>query len=163
MKSRSDKEKIVAKLHASFENGVAAAVASYQGLSSGEMDELRKNLRGLNVEYYVVKNTLAKKAAEGTQFSEMTASLKGPVSIAISLDNPVMPAKGIFEFSKDHKPLKLINGCLDGELLSKEKVTALAKLPDLDGMRSMLLSVLNGTAARFVRVLDAYKVSKEEN
>ncbi len=163
MKSRSEKQKIVDVLHESFSNAISASVASYQGLNSGEMDELRKELRALDVKYYVVKNTLARKAAEGTQFSEMTASLKGPVSIAISLDNPVNPAKGLFEFSKDHKALKLLSGCLDGKLLSEKEIKALAALPDLDGMRSVLLSVLSGLGSKFVRLLDAYKTSKEEN
>ncbi len=161
MKSRSEKKMLIDMLHESFSNGVSAVIANYQGLSSVEMDELRKKLREMNVKYYVVKNTLAKKASENTQFSEMTANIKGPISIAVSEDNPVAPAKVLHEFSKDNKALKLINGCLDGKVLSKEEVVSLAALPDLDGMRSMMLSVLNGAASKFVRLLDAYKNSKE--
>lgn len=161
MKSRSEKKMLIDMLHESFENGMSAVVANYQGLSSVQMDELRKKLREMDVKYFVVKNTLAKKASEGTQFEEMTAGIKGPISIAVSEDNPVAPAKVLHEFSKDNKALELINGSLDGKLLSKEEVIALAALPDLDGMRSMLLSVLNGAASKFVRLLDAYKSSKE--
>jgi large subunit ribosomal protein L10 len=91
----------------------------------------------------------------------MEASFKGPMSIAISKDSPIDPAKWLFEFSKEHKALEILGGYLDGKVLSVEEVKALALLPDLDGMRSKLLSVLNGVASKFVRLVNAYKESQE--
>ena len=162
MKSKLEKKQILDSLKESFAASPALVVANYQGLKSGEMDKLRKSLRDNDVEFQVVKNSLAKIASEGTDIAQINDLFKGPMSLAISSESPVAPAKWIFEFSKEHKALKILGGYLDGKVLSIDEVKALAKLPDLDGMRSQLLSVMNGVASKFVRVIDAYKKSKEE-
>ncbi len=161
MKSRAEKKKVIDQLSQSFSDLKSLVMVDYQGLKSGEMDELRKSLRDNNVEFYVVKNSLMKIASKGTGVEALEADFKGPMSIAISKDNPVDPAKWIFEFSKEHKALKILGGYLDGKVLTVDEVKALALLPDLDGMRSKLLSVLNGVASKFVRLVNAYKESQE--
>jgi len=162
VKSRAEKKKVIDQLSQSFSELTSLVMVDYQGLKSGEMDELRKSLRDNNVEFYVVKNSLMKIAAKDTGIEAMESNFKGPMSIAISKDSPIDPAKWLFEFSKEHKALKILGGYLDGKVLSEEEVKALALLPDLDGMRSKLLSVLNGVASKFVRLVNAYKESKEE-
>jgi len=161
VKSRAEKKKVIDQLSQSFSELTSLVMVDYQGLKSGEMDELRKSLRDNNVEFYVVKNSLMKIAAKNTGIEAMEANFKGPMSIAISKDSPIDPAKWLFEFSKEHKALEILGGYLDGKTLSVEEVKALALLPDLDGMRSKLLSVLNGVASKFVRLVNAYKESQE--
>ncbi len=161
MKSRAEKKKVIDQLSQSFSELTSLVMVDYQGLKSGEMDELRKSLRDNNVEFYVVKNSLMKIAAKNTGIEAMEANFKGPMSIAISKDSPIDPAKWLFEFSKEHKALEILGGYLDGKTLSVEEVKALALLPDLDGMRSKLLSVLNGVASKFVRLVNAYKESQD--
>jgi len=161
VKSRAEKKKVIEQLSQSFSELTSLVMVDYQGLKSGEMDELRKSLRDNNVDFYVVKNSLMKIAAKDTGIEAMGANFKGPMSIAISKDSPIDPAKWLFEFSKEHKALEILGGYLDGKVLSIEEVKALALLPDLDGMRSKLLSVLNGVASKFVRLVNAYKESQE--
>ena len=162
MKSRAEKKKVIDQLRLSFSELTSLVMVDYQGLKSGEMDELRKSLRDNNVDFYVVKNSLIKIASKDTRIEAMEANFKGPMSIAISKDSPIDPAKWLFEFSKEHKALEILGGYLDGKILSIEEVKALALLPDLDGMRSKLLSVLNGVASKFVRLVSAYKDSQED-
>ena len=161
MKSRAEKKKVIDQLSQSFSELTSLVMVNYQGLKSVEMDELRKSLRDNDVEFYVVKNSLMKIASKDTGIEALTASFKGPMSIAISKDSPINPAKWVFEFSKEHKALEILGGYLDGKVLSVEEVKALALLPDLDGMRSKFLSVLNGVASKFVRLVNAYKESQE--
>ena len=161
MKSRAEKKKVIEQLNQSFSELTSLVMVDYQGLKSGEMDELRKSLRDNSVEFYVVKNSLMKIASKDTGIEAMGADFKGPMSIAISKDSPIDPAKWLFEFSKEHKALEILGGYLDGKVLSVDEVKALALLPDLDGMRSKLLSVLNGVASKFVRLVNAYKESQE--
>jgi large subunit ribosomal protein L10 len=161
VKSRAEKKKVIDLLSQSFSDLTSLVMVDYQGLKSGEMDELRKSLRDNNVDFYVVKNSLMKIASKDTGLDTISASFKGPMSIAISKDSPIDPAKWLFEFSKEHKALKILGGYLDGAILSKEEVKVLALLPDLDGMRSKLLSVLNGVASQFVRLVNAYKENQE--
>jgi len=162
VKSRAEKKKVIDQLSQSFSELTSLVMVDYQGLKSGEMDELRKSLRDNNVDFYVVKNSLIKIASKDTGIEAMEANFKGPMSIAISKDSPIDPAKWLFEFSKEHKALEILGGYLDGKILSIEEVKALALLPDLDGMRSKLLSVLNGVASKFVRLVSAYKDSQED-
>ena len=161
MKSRAEKKKVIDQLSQSFSELTSLVMVNYQGLKSVEMDELRKSLRENDVEFYVVKNSLMKIASKDTGIEALSANFKGPMSIAISKDSPINPAKWVFEFSKEHKALEILGGYLDGKVLSVEEVKALALLPDLDGMRSKLLSVLNGVASKFVRLVNAYKESQE--
>ena len=162
MKSRVEKKKVIEQLNQSFSELTSLVIADYQGLKSGEMDELRKSLRENDVDFYVVKNSLMKIAAKDTGIDALEANFKGPMSIAISKDSPINPAKWLFEFSKEHKALEILGGYLDGNVLSVDEVKALALLPDLDGMRSKLLSVFNGVGSQFVRLVNAYKESQEE-
>jgi len=161
VKSRAEKKKVIDQLSQSFSELTSLVMVNYQGLKSVEMDELRKSLRENDVEFYVVKNSLMKIASKDTGIEALSANFKGPMSIAISKDSPINPAKWVFEFSKEHKALEILGGYLDGKVLSVEEVKALALLPDLDGMRSKLLSVLNGVASKFVRLVNAYKESQE--
>jgi len=161
VKSRIEKKKVIDQLSQSFSELTSLVIADYQGLKSGEMDELRKSLRDNDVEFYVVKNSLMKIASKDTGVDSLAANFKGPMSIAISKDSPINPAKWLFEFSKEHKALEILGGYLDGKILSTEEVKALALLPDLDGMRSKLLSVLNGVASQFVRLVNTYKDTKD--
>jgi len=138
VKSRAEKKKVIDQLSQSFSELTSLVMVDYQGLKSGEMDELRKSLRDNNVDFYVVKNSLIKIASKDTGIEAMEANFKGPMSIAISKDSPIDPAKWLFEFSKEHKALEILGGYLDGKILSIEEVKALALLPDLESLHGFL-------------------------
>ncbi len=162
MKSRGEKKQVIDLLHSKFSEAKSAVVVNYQGLKSSEMDELRKLLRDDQVEFFVTKNSLVKIAAKDTELDQIANLFKGPTSIALGSEDPVAPARSISEFAKDHKALKVLGGYLTGNVLSIDEVKAVAKLPNLDGMRAQLLSVLMGVPSQMVRLINAYKEEKSE-
>lgn len=109
-------------------------------MTVAEMSELRRLLRSGGVDYQVVKNTLARIAAEDTPVSVARETFKGPLAIALGYDDPVAAAKKVLEFSKKNDKLKLRGGVVEGRLLGASDVKAVAELPP----RPVLLSMMAG-------------------
>jgi large subunit ribosomal protein L10 len=107
------------------------------------------------VEYRVVKNTLARRAAEGTGLEGLKDYFVGPIGIAIGYDDPVAPAKVLQEFSKTQQKLELKVGMMDGKLLKQADIKALASLPSLNALRGKIIGLIQTPASRIVGVLQA--------
>ena len=131
----------------------AAVAAEYRGLSVGEMTELRVQARESDVYLKVVKNTLAKRAVEGTDFECMKSSLSGPLILAFSREDPGAAARVIKGFAKNHDKLKAVALVLAGELYSAVDLDRVAALPTLDEARAKLLGTLIAPMSQFVRTL----------
>jgi large subunit ribosomal protein L10 len=131
----------------------SAVAAEYRGLSVGEMTELRVQARQSDVYLKVVKNTLAKRAVEGTDFECLKSSLSGPLILAFSREDPGAAARVIKGFSKDHEHLKAVAVALGGELYSAADLDRVAALPTLDEARAKLLGTLMAPLSQFVRTL----------
>jgi large subunit ribosomal protein L10 len=131
----------------------SAIAAEYRGLSVGEMTELRAQARNADVYLKVVKNTLAKRAIEGTDFECMQASLKGPLVLAFSREDPGAAARVIKGFAKDHDKLVTVAVALGGALYSAADLDRVAALPTLDEARAQLLSVMSAPLTQLVRTL----------
>jgi len=126
--------------------------AEYTGLTVAEMTRLRKSARDVGVQVKVVRNTLARRAFEGTGFECMNQGLLGPLLLVFSNDEPGNAAQVVRDFTvgNDKLIVKLI--ALDGRLLDPADLQKLASLPTLDQARSMLLSLLQAPHGKFVRV-----------
>ncbi|MBN2695406.1 50S ribosomal protein L10 [bacterium] len=161
MKSKAQKKELIDALHGKFESAVSAVVLNYQGVKAGDMDELRKTLRTKGIDFYVVKNSLARIATNDTELSVIGKMFRGPISVAVSATDAVAPAKELDEFARRFKSLEILGGYLSGKMLSPDEVRALAKLPSLDGMRARFLSVLMGVPSKFARLVNAYKEKQE--
>jgi large subunit ribosomal protein L10 len=148
-----DKKLFVKEVNAVAGNSLSAVAAEYRGLSVAEMTALRKEARNAGVYLRVVKNTLARRAVEGTEFECMKDTLKGPILLAFSKDDPGAAARIIRGFAKDHDALKAISLSAGGRLLPASDLAKLAELPTLDQARSMLLGVMMAPVAKFVRTL----------
>ena len=120
-----------------------------------QITELRSKLRKAQVEYRVVKNTLARKAAEGTGLEPLKDHFIGPVGIALGYDDVVAPAKVLYDFNKTHAKLELRIAVLDGKLLKQADIKALASLPSLNALRGKIVGLLQAPASRIVGVLAA--------
>lgn len=147
------KQAVVAEVSAVAATAQSAVAAEYRGLTVAEMTELRSTARQSNVYVKVVKNTLARRAIEGTSFECMKGSLKGPLILAFSRDDPGAAARIVKGFVKDHDKLVPVALSVGGELYAPSDLDKLASLPTLDEARASLLRALNAPLTQFVRTL----------
>lgn len=150
---REDKRQIVEELHAGFAEASAGVVTHYRGLTVGQMSDLRRRLKDAGVSIQVVKNTLARRAAEGTAFAEATSLFTGPVAIAYGSD-PVAMAKAISDFAKEHDKLEIQGGVLDGKAVTPADIKALASLPSREVLLAKMLGSMQSPISGFVRTLN---------
>jgi large subunit ribosomal protein L10 len=126
----------------------------YHGLTVAQVTELRRKLRANNAHFKVVKNTLFKIAAQNTKIEFTDPMVTGPIAIAYSTD-PVAAAKGVVEFAKTNKNLKIIGGLVDNKPLTLESIQTLSKLPSLDELRGKIIGLLQAPASKIASVLQA--------
>ena len=148
-----DKKALVKEVNAVAGDSVTAVAAEYRGLSVAEMTELRKQARNAGVYMRVVKNTLARRAVEGTEFECMQDTLKGPLLLAFAKDDPGAAARVIKDFAKGHDALQAVSLSAGGQLLPATDLNKLAALPTLDQARAMLLGVMIAPMSKLVRTL----------
>lgn len=148
-----DKKAFVKEVNEIAGSALTAVAAEYRGLSVAEMTALRKEARNAGVYLRVVKNTLARRAVDGTEFACMKETLKGPILLAFAQDDPGAAARIIRDFAKAHEALKTVSLAAGGKLLPASDLEALAELPTLDQARAMLLGLLTAPMSRLVRTL----------
>ena len=147
------KQALVAEVNAVAASALSAVAAEYRGLTVGEMTSLRANARNSGVYIKVVKNTLAKRAVEGTEFECMQDAFKGPLLLAFSKEDPGSAARVVKDFAKEHDNLVTVSVSIGGQLFEAADIDRLAALPTLDEARAMLLRTLQGPLTQFVRLL----------
>jgi large subunit ribosomal protein L10 len=130
-----------------------AIAAEYTGLNVAEMTQLRRSAREAGIYLKVVRNTLARRALEGTRFDCMREELVGPLLLAFSNEEPGSAARVIRSFSKDNNKLVVKLVAVDGKLRPAADVEWLATLPSQEEARAMLLGLLQAPMGRFARVL----------
>lgn len=148
------KDQEIERLNGVFAKAKSAVLTNYQGLSAAHMAQLRLHMRERSLEFKVIKNTLARIAAKNTPFEVLDSSWEGPMSIVISFDDEVAPAKALSDFAKsgvDKNP-KVICGIVDGQAVTAEQVKALSDLPSKEVLISQMLSVFQGPTRNFVGV-----------
>nr|WP_232710231.1 50S ribosomal protein L10 [Mariprofundus aestuarium] len=150
--NKNDKQRIVEELHAAWSESTAGVVTHYSGLSVSKLGELRRTLHEADVSLQVVKNTLARRAAEGTDFKAAEQLFTGPVAIAYGKD-PVAMAKAISEFAKKNDALKVQGGVLDGKLVDVAGISVLANLPSREVLLAKMLGSMQAPISGFVRTL----------
>ena len=171
---QKEKKEDTIKIIEEFLSGSKVAIITdYRGMSVTEMSQLRRQFRNANVEYHVVKNTLASRAADGVGKEELKEFLKGPSAIAFSHGEATEPSKILVDYIRSSKtPLSIKGGLLGKRILSSEEVTFLASLPPTEIliaqiMQQMqapiysLLAVLSASLRGFVGVLQARKQQLE--
>jgi large subunit ribosomal protein L10 len=147
------KKAMVAEVAEVAKGALSAIAAEYRGLSVGEMTALRVNARNAGVYMRVVRNTLARRAFEGTDFACMNDSLVGPLVLAFSRDEPGSAARIMRDFAKENDKLVIKLVSIDGKLLDTSEVGRLADLPTKDEAISQLMSVMKAPIAKFVQTL----------
>lgn len=149
-----DKKAIVAEVSAVAARASSAIAAHYRGLSVAEMTEMRTKAREAGVFLKVVRNTLARRAIEGTDFACMKDELVGPLVLAFSFEEAGAAARILRDFGKGREKFSVKVISLNGKLLAPKDLEALASLPNCEEALSLLLSVMNAPIAKFVRTLN---------
>lgn len=152
---RSEKEAEVAAIQEKFSNAEILLLAQNKGLNAKATNELRVAVRGVDVDYRVVKNTLAKIAIKGTNFEGLVDMMNGPTAYVTGKD-PVATAKVIAEFAKTNDKLVIVGAKFGDMTMNAEEVIAFSKLPTLDEIRSKLVGLLQAPASQLVGLTKAY-------
>lgn len=156
------KKQLVDEITEKFRNSQTSVVVDYRGLDVSEVTALRKELRDSGVEFKVYKNTMARRAADAAELSELNDTLVGPTAIAFCENDAVAPARILKNFAKDHEALEIKGGVIEGKVATLEQINELADLPNYEGMVSMLLSVLQAPIRNFAYAVKAVSEQKEE-
>lgn len=151
--NRTEKEEVIGELHAKMAKARAAIVAEPRGLDVETVTALRKKLRDAKIEYRVVKNTLAARAAKGTPVEVVADKFVGPTAIVMSYDDVVAPAKLLVEFMKDRENFAIRGAVVEGKLVDATGVQALAKMPGINELRASIVGVINQPATMLARII----------
>ena len=157
-KKAQEVEVVTAKL----KEAASVVVVDYRGLTVEQVTELRKQLRDANVEMKVIKNGILRRAAEAAGLEGMGDVFVGPTAVAFSNEDVVAPAKIMNDFAKTADKLEIKGGIIEGNVSSVEEIVALAKLPNREGLLSMLLSVLQAPVRNVAYAVKAVSEAKEE-
>ena len=153
----AEKIKKVEELNEVFQKAKAVVLADYQGIDAPELTQLRRHMRAQSVDFRVIKNTLARQAAKNTPFEMLDEEFKGPVSLVVSYEDPMAPAKALAEFAKSgaSKSPKVLCGVVEGKKVAPEEVKALADLPSKEVLIAIMLAVFNGPTTNFICVFNS--------
>jgi large subunit ribosomal protein L10 len=156
MKTKAQKQKDLEALTEQFQNAKAAMLVGFQRMTVSKDQELRNQLREAGLSYAVVKNTLARKAAEGTALEPARDQFKGVTAVALSTGDPVGLSKAIAKFSKANPDVFSFKvGIVEGKVVALQDVEAIASLPSKEELISKVLFLINCQAQRLVTVISA--------
>ena len=149
------KQQQVADLVAKIADAVTGVVVDYRGITVAEDTVLRKELRENGVDYFVVKNTILKRAIEGTDLDEMKSVLEGTTAIALSSGDYTAAARILNKFAESHENFSIKSGFLDGKVIDNSTIVSLAKLPTKEVLLATVCNAFQAPIAAFARALQA--------
>ncbi|TCO70051.1 50S ribosomal protein L10 [Chromatocurvus halotolerans] len=149
-----DKKAIVAEVNETATNALSLVVADARGVSVDGMTALRQEARKSSVTLRVVRNTLARRAFEGTEYECVKEALVGPSLFGFSMEDPGAAARLFKEFAKENKNFEVKVLAVSGQMLGAEQLDVLAKLPTRDQALSMLMSVMKAPATKLVQTMN---------
>jgi large subunit ribosomal protein L10 len=150
----AQKQAVVAEVAEVAANAYSAVAAEYRGMTVEELNELRVQARNSAVYLRVVKNSLARRAVEDTEFACMQDNLTGPLLLAFSQEDPGAAARVINDFSKQNEKLIVKVVSIGGKLLDPSEVSTLAKMPTYDQAISMLMAVMKAPVEKLARTVN---------
>ncbi len=153
--TKAKKAEQIEKLNSQLQKASSMIVGSFSKLTVAKDYELRKTVRSAGGRYQVVKNTLAKRASEGTKVAEALKGLKGVSSIAYTDGDPVALAKALSKYVDDNPEFSFKSGILEGRVINLQEIKALATMPSKEELYSKLLFLMNAPAQRLVTVMSA--------
>jgi len=152
--NRQEKAELIETLQTTLTASSTVVVTHQVGMTVAESSDLRAKMREAGAGFKVTKNRIAKLALKGTRYEELEGMFTGPTAIGTSAD-PVAAAKALVDFAKGNDKLTIIGGSMDGKILDKAGVEALARMPSLDELRGKLVGLIQAPAAKIARVTQA--------
>jgi large subunit ribosomal protein L10 len=156
MKTREQKQKDLEALAQQFQAASTAMFVGFKKMTVAKDQELRNRLREAGADYAVVKNTLARRAAEGTPFAQAAEHFKGVTAVALGQGDAVTLSKAVSKFAKDNPEVFTFKaGVVEGKVVALRDVEAIASLPPKEELISKIMFLINCQATRLVTVLSA--------
>jgi large subunit ribosomal protein L10 len=155
-----EKQAVVAEVSAQVALAQTIVLAEYRGIQVADITKLRATARKSGVYFHVLKNTLARRAVQGTPFEALAEKMVGPLVYSMSAD-AVAAAKVVFDFAKTNDKLVIKAGAMSGSVMTAEQVGVLAATPSRDELIAKLMATMNATTAKFVRTLAAIRDKQE--
>lgn len=168
----AEKEQAVEGLSRRLSGARCLYVTDFTGLDVAAMTELRRRLAEAQVDFVVVKNTLARRALSGSAFEPLVEQLEGPSAFAVSRDDVVVAAKILTDFAREREKPRIKAGVIEGQVVSIEEIRRIADLPSREVLLAQLVgsarapvaglvTTLHGLLAKFVRTVDALRAQRE--
>ena len=162
VEAKQAKQVIIDEIKAKLDGAQSVVVLDYIGTTVEEANTMRKKLREANVDYTVYKNTLVKRAIEGTEFASLAEVLEGPSAIAISKDDATAPARVLSESIKEFKKMALKAGVVEGTFFDAEGIQAIADIPSRDVLIAKFMGSIQSPISKAVRTFQAIADAKAE-
>ena len=155
VEAKQQKQVIIDEIKGKLENAQSAVVIDYMGITVAEADAMRKKLREANVDYTVYKNTLIKRAIEGTDYAPLAEVLDGPSAVAISTEDATAPARTLNGIIKEYKKMEFTAGVVEGTYYDKAGIEQIADIPSRDVLIAKFMGSIQSPVSKFVRTLQA--------
>ena len=162
LEAQKAKQIIIDEIKEKLDGAQSAVVIDYMGITVAEADAMRKKLREANVDYTVYKNTLVKRAIEGTEFAGLAEVLEGPSAIAISKEDATAPARVLNEVIKEYKKMEFKAGVVEGNFCNKDEIQAVADIPSRDVLIAKFMGSIQSPVSKAVRTFQAIADAKAE-
>lgn len=151
--NRQDKAAVIEEIRGAVANTASIVIAEYRGLTVEAVTKLRANAREQGVQLRVVKNTLVRRAVEGTPYADLADQFVGPLVYGFAAD-PVAPARVLVKFAKENDKLVIKGGAMPGQVMDVAAIEQLATMPSRDELLAKLMATMNEPIAKFVRTLN---------
>lgn len=156
-----EKQAIIDEIKDKFERAESAVVIDYMGITVEQANAMRKKLREADVDYTVYKNTLVKRAIEGTDYAPLAEVLEGPSAFAFSFEDATAPARVLNDSIKEFKKMEFKGGIVEGEYYDKDAITQIASIPSRDVLISKFMGSIQSPISSFARVVKQIAEAKE--
>ena len=161
--AHAEKQAIIEEIKTKLESAQSAVVVDYAGITVEEANKMRKDLREANVDYKIYKNTLMKRAIEGTQFAELEQILEGPSAFAMSDEDATAPARVLASTIKDLNKMSFKGGVVEGTFYDAAGIEKLSKIPGRETLIAKFMGSIQSPVSKFVRTLAAIAEEKAAN
>lgn len=160
VEAQAQKQIVIDEIKGKFDSALSVVVIDYIGTTVAEADAMRKKLREANVDYTVYKNTLVKRAIEGTLFEELSKDLDGPSAFAFSTEDATAPARILDGVMKEYKKMQFKAGVVEGTYYDAKGIEAIAAIPSREQLIAKFMGSIQSPVSKAVRTFQAIADAK---